>query len=369
MRISKVVSDRISMLRPLLIIGVVFVHIAGISDHPSEITPSLFNWFAAFFKNGVFRGTVPTMSLISGFLLFSAGLDQSPLRLFKKKFATLAIPFLIFNIYCFLFMAGMNLGFGSVFPGLPILNQSIGHFIAVIFGLTGYPINGPLHFVRDMMVAIALVPLLSVILRNCPWIGLIFLVIFFGTNMDGTLIFRASSLILFYIGGAAAIYNWNLLALDKHAKGCLVLFMAACLIIIGFRIDDNTFLVTVAPFLIWPSAALLKNTKVEAWAIGFCRYSFFIFAAHMPIIMSSWWVVTHHARWIPYPVYWFAAPISTVMLLKLIYDIAMKVTPEAFSFLIGSRADRPLFVDRRSVRRPVDAPVYSQEMRQSLKRS
>ncbi|WP_426189174.1 hypothetical protein [Massilia sp. DWR3-1-1] len=64
------VSKRIALLRPLLIIGVVFVHTSGISDMPSQLDPNFFNANTAFFKNGVFRGTVPTMSLIAGFLLF-----------------------------------------------------------------------------------------------------------------------------------------------------------------------------------------------------------------------------------------------------------------------------------------------------------
>ena len=366
MRLPKEVSDRIAMLRPMLIIGVVFVHIAGIPDVPSEMAPGVFNWFAAFFKNGVFRGTVPTMSLISGYLLFTAGYDRQPAKLFKKKFLTLAVPFIIFNLYCFAFMAGMNSLFGQVFPSLTILQHSQNNLLAVIFGINEYPINGPLHFVRDMMVAIMMVPLLSVFLRYFPWLGLVALAVFFGTDMDGTLIFRASSLILFYIGGAAAVYKWNVLALDKHAKACVAAFVIACIIIIGFRIDDNTFLVTVAPFLIWPAASLLQKTRFEAWAIRFCKYSFFIFAAHMPIIGTAWWAMTHHARWIPYPIYWFFAPVLCVILLKKIYDLGMRVAPTAFNFILGARASNRIFVDRRFAPRLAGAPVYSPEMRAVL---
>jgi succinoglycan biosynthesis protein ExoH len=369
MRLPKEVSDRISMLRPLLIIGVVFVHIAGISDKPSEITPGLFNWFAAFFKNGFFRGTVPTMSLISGFLLFNAGLDQSPKTLFKKKLATLAIPYIIFNAYCLLFMAGMNAAFGPVFPSLMSLQQSSAHLVGAFFGLTDYPLNSPLHFVRDMMVAIMLVPVLGIFLRHAPLPGLGALAVIFGLDLDGPLIFRASSLLLFYIGGAAAVHRWNLLALDKYAKACLAAFIVVCVVTVGGRIDDNTCLVAVSPFLIWPAASLLRKTRLEAWAIGFCKYSFFIFAAHMPIIGTAWWAVTHHARSIPYPVYWFAAPVLCILLLKLVYDAALKIAPDAFNYIIGARATTPAFVDRRRAARPFNAPVYSPEVRLALQQS
>jgi succinoglycan biosynthesis protein ExoH len=364
--IGNAVSNRITMLRPLLIIGVVFLHVAGISDIPSERGPELFSWFAGFFKNGIFRGTVPTMSLISGYLLFSSGLDRLPKRLFSKKFITLAIPFLIFNVYYLIFMVVVNSTVGPAFPRLESLLQSPLRFISVMFGIGEYPLNGPLHFVRDMMVAIILVPAMSVLIRNAPWIGLVVLAIFFGSNMDGVLIFRASSLILFYIGGMAAVYKWDVLALDKFAKPCLAVLIVLCLVQIGFRIDNNALLIMVSPFLIWPSVSLLVGTKIEQWAIRFCKYSFFIFVAHMPIIDSLWWGVLNHASWIPYPIYWFAAPLLTVGLLKVIYDMAMKIAPKPFNLAIGSRAAKPVFVDRRRAARPADAPVYSPEVRLTL---
>lgn len=366
MELSETVSNRISMLRPLLIIGVLFVHVGGVSYISAELGPGFFQYFAGFFKNAFFRGTVPTMSLISGYLLFASGIDRTPGQLYKKKFTTLAIPFIVFNLYAFAFMLGINAVCGPVFPVFATFQNDPKLMLSTMVGLTGAPINGPLHFVRDMMVAIALVPVLGAFLRHRPWLGLTLLIIIFGTNMDGVLIFRASSLILFYVGGAAAIYKWNLLALDEHAKLCLGIFIVACLGIIAFRVEDKTVLITAAPFLIWPAASLLQGTKIESWAIHFCKYSFFIFVAHMPIIDSLWWGVSQHARWIPYPLFWFAAPFLTVCVLKWTYDTAMRFAPKSFNFMIGARALKPKFVDRRRVHRPVNAPVYSIEMRSAL---
>lgn len=365
MPLLKDVSSRIATLRPILIIGVVFLHVPGVSDLPSELNPGLFNWVVAFFKNGVFRGTVPTMSLIAGFLLFNSGLDRNTGKLFKKKFVTLVIPFLVFNLYCLAFMEAVNSLCGPVFSGVAQLHTAA-LMVPYVLGIFDYPINTPLHFVRDMIVAIMMVPILTVFLRKAPWIGLILLSVIFGLDLDGKLIFRASSLILFYIGGAAAIYRWNLLALDKYAKECMVIFIIACLIIIGLRIDDNTFLVLIAPFLIWPSAAMLKHSKVESWALKFSKYSFFIFAAHIPFIELAGWAVLKHARWVPYPVFWLVAPTVTVIFLKYVYDFLMAGAPRAFNFVIGARSTRPVYVDRRRTPRAVDAPVYSSDMRLAM---
>lgn len=369
MKLSQEVSKRIAVLRPILIMGVVLVHVSGSADNPAKMDHSIFNFFASFFQNGLFRGTVPTMSLIAGFLIFQAKLDQYPADLFRKKFTTLVIPFIIFNLLCLGFMVAVNSLLGPVFPNLPDLHDSLHQIVSTIFGFYSYPIDVPLHFVRDMIVTVAMVPLLGYMIRRAPALGLLGLVAIFGLDFDGHLIFRASSLILFYIGGIAAVYEWNLLFLDKYAKQSALLLLAICAATIGLHFSDNSILVMTAPFLIWSSVSLLKNTRIEAWAVRFSKYSFFIFAAHMPLLSLSWWATTHHARWIPYPLYWMLAPVVVVAFLKMVYDIAGRTMPKAFNFAIGARAAVRAYEERRKTYRPANAPVYSPELRLTLANS
>lgn len=363
MHLSPDISKRISLLRPILIVGVVFLHVPGVPTNPSELNPTLANLIVAFFQNGVFRGTVPTMSLIAGYLLFSAGLDQAPRKLLTKKFMTLLVPFVIFNLACFAFMEAMNQVLGDVFPWLAKVKHSVPTLIDPIFGLSGMPIDGPLHFVRDMIVAILLAPAFGVAIRRAPWAGGAAIVLIFGSDLDGHLILRASSLLLFYIGGVMAVYQWNLAALDRYAEPLLALFFGLCAAVIVFRIDNNVVLVMVAPFLIWPSVALLQNAAIAPAIRNFSKYSFFIFSAHMPILYLTWWAVDRHARWIPYPVYWVLAPICVIALLKVVFDVLDRVAPTALAFAIGARTSVPVSRERRKTPRPAGAPVYSADFR------
>jgi succinoglycan biosynthesis protein ExoH len=368
MKLSKDVSSRIAMLRPILIFGVVFVHVAGMSDLPSEVPPGLFMTFASYVKNAVFRGTVPTMSLIAGFLLFSQGLDLLPSKMFRKKFLTLFVPFMLLNMACYLMMDTFNGAFGpQVFPGFHVMQQVTGDWgferLNRVFGITMYPINGPLHFVRDMLVTLLFVPIMSGLIRKAPWAGLAAIAVFFGFDFDGPLIMRATSLMLFYIGGVAAVHGWNVLGADKYARQCLLAFLVMCAVLIAFRIDDNTFLVIVAPFLMWPAASLLRHTRIEGWAIKYSKYSFFVFAAHWPFMTLAWWMLKTHVRWLPFPVFWAISPILTILLLKVVYDAAMLVAPNVFNVIIGTRARKPAFVERRKSPRPVNAPVWSEDDR------
>lgn len=359
------VSNRIAMLRPLLIVAMVYTHLRGVSSDMSDIAPGLFSHFNAFIIHGLGRGTVPTMSLIAGFLLFSMNLDLQAIKMFKKKFVTLVIPFFAFMLAYFVFAWVCEVAFGwTRFSSL--ISELGNNWANMLFGLNGYPANGPLHFVRDLIVFVLVAPIVGGIIRTVPVMGLLGFSVIIGTNMDGDLIFRGTSFLVFYIGGMAAIQKWDMLALDKHAVPCALLFVAICLGMMFFKIGDNTFLVLVAPFLIWPAASLLTGTKVEAWGKKYSKYSFFVFAAHMPIVELSWYLVSGPFKFVPYIAYWAITPFATMATLVVTYNLAMRYSPNAFNLMIGSRSDKPKRVERRKAPRDAQAPIYSEQERLTL---
>lgn len=341
--LNKEVSQRISMLRPLLIFGVIYIHLAGVNDDLAK-HDGAFEHFAGFFQNTIFRASVPTMALIAGFLLFGANLDLTPKKMFKKKFATLAIPFLVFNLSYLAVVAILRFGFNKTFS-FDVATYSGADWANAALGWRDYPINTPLHFIRDLLVTIALVPALSWFLRSKPWIGLGLLLAVFGTNLDGYLIIRDSSLVLFYVGGMMAVYKWDVLSLDKYAPVAAVLLVALCLTFSIFKISNIQPLVWAIPFLVWPAASLLRNTRLEKVALKYSKYSFFWFVAHWPLSAAIWWGVKNAGDAIPFPVYWFLTPFLIVSLLLAAYHFAMWAAPSAFSIAIGARrakaADTP----------------------------
>jgi len=364
--LDRTVSNRIAMLRPLLIIAMVFSHMQSTSINMSDIDPGFFNHVGAFFIHGIARGTVPTMSMIAGFLLFSMSLDLQFTKMVKKKMTTLVIPFIAFNLAYVAYVVVCDIVFKENRLGdLATLAASIGWF-DVLFGFGQYPVNAPLYFVRDLIVFSLMAPLLGGIMRTLPVLGLAGLIVIFGFNHDGNLVFRSSSLILFYIGGMAAVYKWDLLAMDKYAKPCAVIFLLLCLALMAFKMADNTILVMAAPFLIWPAASLLSKTRIEAWGLKHAKYSFFIFAAHMPLMELTWLAVTGPLKFVPYIVYWAITPFAVSAFLMVVYNVSMRVAPTAFNIMVGARPAKPKYADRRKTARPVNAPVYSAEERMTL---
>lgn len=365
MLIKKEVSDRIEMLRFLMIFGVVILHVPQYVPL-NEMGSSWFDFIKAFCQHALFRATVPVLTLISGYLLFSSTLYQAPLKLWKKKLRSLAVPFLVFNlaVLCVAYVAQARLGLTMSYD---LLTADAGTWLDAMFGVTNSPVNYPLNFLRDMMVLMLLAPLFGLLLRSAPLPGFILVTLCFYNNFDGALVLRDTMAILFYAGGMAATQKWDLEALDKYAKPILVLFLGLCALIIQMKVANRTQFVLVAPFLVWPAASLFVKTRLGAWAARHSKYSFFVFITHAPLLMVSWALYGKVAQYVPYPVYWVATPLVTVWALMLAYKLGMRVAPTAFAFVTGARTKKAaVFVERRKTPRPAGAPVYSPEMRLQL---
>jgi len=94
--IDRNISIRISILRYVMIIGVVILHLPP-NIYLLNTGPGAFPFVKAFFAHAVFRSTVPVLTCISGYLLFFADLDTKIPMLLIRKVKRLLIPLFIWN--------------------------------------------------------------------------------------------------------------------------------------------------------------------------------------------------------------------------------------------------------------------------------
>lgn len=338
MKLDSHIAQRIAVLRPLLIFGIVFVHVPGQLDRPSMMGSTWFDYVTGFFQLGLFRGTVPMLSLIAGFLLFRAGLDLVPAKLYRKKFNTIAVPFLVFNVLLALLGAAIQYHTGFVYMR-NLVGVEARDWVNALFGIKAVPFNYPLYFLRDLIVLIALAPLFGWFLRRRPIVGLLAVALVFGCGFDGFLLRRDSSAVVFYLGGWLALAGRDLRAADRLALPALLLLCLLCAAPMVFRIDDNTFLVYTAPFLIWPAVSLLQGGAVWDWALRMSKYSFFVFVGHAPLLELVYLGHRTLLPGLPYEAFWFAGPVLTIATLVALYRILMRVAPRAFNAVIGARGE------------------------------
>jgi succinoglycan biosynthesis protein ExoH len=338
MNLDSGIRARIDFLRFVMIFGVVVLHTPQYVPM-NAIGSGWFDLIKAYFQLAVFRATVPVLTVISGFLLFNAALDQAPAKLFRKKARTILLPFLVFNLPLLpLVLAGqLYAGLKTSSPLWPFEPMT---WLDAAFGLTASPVNYPLNFLRDLLVLILLAPLFGWLLRRFAWPGLVLVTAVFMFNLDGQFLLRDVMAVLFYIGGMAAVRGWNLRMFDRYALACLLLFLLACAAIVYFRVANTTYLRLAAPFLIWPATVLLASGQAGRWLAGMSKYSFFLFLAHAPVLMLTWILYQRFGAAIPYPVYWVMAPVLVTAIVIGVYLLLDAAMPRVFRRLIGA-GDRP----------------------------
>jgi len=363
-------EDRIDLLRSLMIFGVVILHtppyvpITAIGSAP-------FDLIVAFFQHAVFRTTVPVLTCISGYLLFRASLDREPLRLLQKKFNSIVIPFLVFNLSLVAAFLLIRAYTGVSVGSTPL--DTTGEWLDATLGLTAEPLNYPLNFLRDLIPVFMLAPLMGWFLRRAPWPGLILVLLVFQFNLDGSFILRNAMLPVFYVGGMAAVLKWDLRSLDEYAPALLALFLGICACIVYFQIANTTYLQLTAPLFIWPAASLLVTTAGGAWLSKMSKYSYFLFLAHAPVLLLVSMTYNKYLPDIPFPIYWMATPVIVTSIVIAAYELAMQWSPRTFNIMIGNnhrrvRAAKALYPDRRKAARPAGAPIYTPEFRMTLTR-
>lgn len=338
MTIEASVGKRISMLRTLLILLIVFLHTGGTSFDTLDY--SNYQELARFvFQDMLGRLGVPALTVISSYLLFSSKLDLAPLKLYTKKFMTLAIPFLFFNVLYFAGQYGLEF-FTGIAPLYALVDQPVSKTINQLVSYDGMPLNEALHFLRDMMVLVFLTPLFSFFLRRFPIVGFILVMLIFMKNLDHTLINRDTMAILFYVGGWVATSKFDVKQFDRYGKHGLVLMALVCILMLYFRVQDYTYLYLIAPFVVWPATALLVNTKTGHWLAANSKYSFFVFLAHTPLLRALNLLNHKFFHGVETLAFAIGSFCIVVLTLVVVYDLAVKYMPNTFCFMIGGRSEK-----------------------------
>lgn len=316
-----------------MIFGIVILHTPPYV--PMDLMePGVFSCIKAFFQSALFRCTVPVLSFISGYLLFRSGIDMRPRLLLSKKFNSLVVPFLVFNLPLVFAALALQMT-GKLDIAYQLAPFDWHEFADAALSLHRPPINYPLFFLRDLFILCLLAPLFGLLLRRSPLLAAILISLVFLADIDRDLVMRTAMPVSFCLGGYLAVCKLDVHVLDKYAVPCLLLFLAICVAIIVFRVENTTALRLVSPVLVWPAASLLIGTRFGGWAQRMSKYSFFIFLAHAPALLLSWKLYARYGHAIPYQLYWFGSPVLTTALLIGVHRLCSAYIPAPFAWARG----------------------------------
>lgn len=208
------ISRTVNFARIVLIVGLVFLHY----DAFPNLEHSPFNGikpgehaFASYLNSFVvflFFSVVPLLSAISGWLFFSFPDAQAETALpqrMRRRFVSLYLPLVFWNA---LFLAGVFALF-VVAPANPLLaHLNIDFNIAkpidyvnAVFALQHSPVGFQFWFVRDLFMSALVSPVLFLLLRRAPYLGLAALMLVWLSGYVVPLFIRMDVPVFFYLGG------------------------------------------------------------------------------------------------------------------------------------------------------------------------
>ena len=316
--------------------------IPGYLDEPGVLT-----FIANFVVDGLIPLGIPMLTCISGYLVFKKNLDLNYWLLLRKRFSSLVVPLLIWNIplviaLYFVQSTGIIAYDGiivyefaprrTMYPFEPMV------WVNACLALTDLPANYPLHFLRDLVAICLLVPLLSPLARKAPTFGLILIMMVFIPNFDGPLVQTNMMVVTFYIGGIAAAQNWNLSIFDKYAIYLIGLLVVIGSIIVVTGAGRPFWLPLLAPFILWPTASLLLYTPTGNWFGSISRASIFLFLIHGVVFM----VLKAISPWSEFGSYafgvWLASSVLVAFICQLAYVFLDKFFPTLLAVSMGGRS-------------------------------
>jgi fucose 4-O-acetylase-like acetyltransferase len=333
-------SRRLTALRFPLIVAVVLIH--ANNDRIGLPTPDggaaqVAHVTRRTLSDELAAVAVPLYFLLAGFLFF-AGLAPGPAPLRAKlarRMRTLLVPFLVWNV-----------ALGAAF-------LAVGHFpreplalLDATFGITRPPAVYPFWFLRDLMIAVALAPLLAPLARRAPWLGLIVFGVPWLTHTWPIKTPGAVSLGFFFVGAATALHGRSLFALDRWTNTLTVTWW----LVIAFIVADATgpafpylhqlgILLGVGAVLGW-SACVLARPTLERKLITLAASAFFVFAAHEPALTLARRVATKivgdRGPVVELALY-LALPCALIVTLVIVHRILVRVAPRAVQFATGGR--------------------------------
>lgn len=337
-------------LRFPLILGVVLSHsnLYGLVELWEGTAPDWPAWLIYIFKELfkiILPLRVPTLFIISGYLFFRSQKPRDKgffIYKYKRRIHSLLIPYLAWNtIAIAILFARYNIA-GSE-------SHTVTEYLSGYWDLSlrdgEDPADGPLWFMRDLMVVSLLAPLLNTILRKRKT-GILFLI--FVTLLDSARIyipltgFSNTAILFFSIGAYLALHDIDFTHIPKAIGITALILYIPSQIVLNNMSDSSAYasatydltgiIKTIATFYI---VSLLFRKKVLSPTPRLTKLCFTLYALHGivvgPIIKTLYYHIPHSDN----PAALLAIYITTVLTIIALTAILITKSREYFPRISG----------------------------------
>ncbi len=367
-KIPEETSKRITSLRFLLAMFVVFIHNNYTKENISSLvanpifSPNTFTELLQFIiSEGICNCAVPLFYVFAAYL--QAKKADSYKILIKKRVRTLALPYIlwlgIYLIFSYVLRPVISslLSSSPITSNMEILNWNIKDWILQLFGYGQYlgfdvPYNIPLiasqfWFVRDLMILVLISPVLVYLIKRFPIGTFIFINVLHFSGIQ--IHFVIDYALYFYtLGLFWGIYDFDLFKkIDKISwVEIITLFVLAlvgekCLSSEKQALLNKIRIILSGILFLKLSALIIKNEKVFSMSKYFAAFSFFLYAIHMPVLLTllqKIWIRILPMKNPFFCLFEYFGVTIIVILVGTAFGIALKkVCPKFFALLTGGR--------------------------------
>ncbi len=365
LRTDPVMSRRIDVLRTAMILFVVAWHVAP----PIPVTSRTdFAWesFRAFAMTPrvfLIPSCLMVLTTITGYVLFSNPVRKSYRRNARNWARSLLVPFFAFGapLVALLFVL-QSAGFAHVYR-YQLVPWSWPNLGNALFGLTDYPINVPLYFLRNVFVLLLTAPLVGWMTKKFGPALLVALFLIMATQPPIPYFGRWSMPLGFALGAYIAQRPSFIAFAEEYGAVFLMLSVSLSSLVLWQMLRPSAagqelprglmsvVRVTAIAACWWLVCKLIpqhRGSAVGAWRgqpiarglVSLTRYSFAIFCLHVPVLevlrktFDGFFVGTQSTA---YPAFFLCAAPVTVLLCVAVAAIGERVAPRAWAFAMGRR--------------------------------
>ena len=341
---DKLQSQTIDVVRFPMAALIVLLHTGALGLGSSQ---SIYRSLSIITNAGICRLAVPCFFFISGFLFFSKLQEwdwHTWASKLKSRVKTLLVPYLLWNIIAAIVIFGYRQWRAPLEGREPIsflehINNWGGWWDA------GVSFDGPLWFIRELMLLCILAPFIFWILRH---LGLYWLILctlaslWFGQPVDGILYFSAGSYFRLYRQGILNYFN-------RYRTISYIVSPLLLVLILLYFDQQHLYLIFRGLFIIAGIVASfnlvshgLEHERIHIHTF-LSQSSFFIFAAHNILILHD---ISHSIVLHMIPIRWgelyncidlFLRPSIAIGICLGLYWAMSKLTPRTLRLLTGGR--------------------------------
>lgn len=298
--ISDETSKRITSLRFLLIILVVFIHSNLTVNqalnyyHYDFNQPKTIEIFKNFVCGTLGNASVPLFFLFASYLQFLK--NDKYLTLLKKKSKKLLLPYILWTlITVFLYFVTQTFQLTAQFfmsPSNIVRNWNVFDYLKIFsYHKNGYPLVFQFWFLRDLMIFILVSPILKFFCEKFTG-SMVIIITIIAVKRIPIFISADSSALFFYMAGYYfAKYRVSFFYLADRIKFIEYIMLLTVAVVFDLLFDktycfDFFEIIISCLFFLKLSATFIKHKRLYSKLEYLSRYSFFLYAVHMPFLGS-----------------------------------------------------------------------------------